>query len=375
MHAGIGHLIGNLIFLWAFGLIVEGKVGWQPFLLLYLAIGCGQSALEQLLMLGASGGASLGASAAIFGLLGVAMMWAPRNDFECLWRYGTFEIPILAFAGLKFALEGVGLVFQGFAMSGSFLHLMGAVFGVALGGLWIKRGWVDCEGYDLFSVMAGNEGSRAANEQLDLEAAGLLNGAYRKKVSHEAHSPPRPTTFLAAVPFDTRPQISPVPAVAQRAAAFSHAQGSLPDLDSLEDLFGTGPAIALEDSLELRIESLEAALEENRFDEAPELLQRVRELDSEYELPQPPLLRWVESLLASKQYVKAVPLMNQHIRRFDHKRPAMQVQLAKVLLHLKQPQQALKVLQRIELAKVSTTGRSAVEQLIARAHAEAVKKM
>jgi membrane associated rhomboid family serine protease len=46
MHAGIGHLLGNMIFLWAFGLIVEGKIGWLPFTLLYLAIGCGQSALE-----------------------------------------------------------------------------------------------------------------------------------------------------------------------------------------------------------------------------------------------------------------------------------------------------------------------------------------
>src|SRR5437879_9699033 len=36
IHAGIGHLVGNMIFLWAFGLVVEGKLGWWRFLLVYL---------------------------------------------------------------------------------------------------------------------------------------------------------------------------------------------------------------------------------------------------------------------------------------------------------------------------------------------------
>ena len=38
-HFGWMHLIGNMIFLWGFGIIVEGKIGWWRFLLVYLLIG------------------------------------------------------------------------------------------------------------------------------------------------------------------------------------------------------------------------------------------------------------------------------------------------------------------------------------------------
>ena len=52
LHIGLGHLIGNVIFLWAFGIIVEGKLGALPFLALYLAIGVAHGAAVQTLMLG-----------------------------------------------------------------------------------------------------------------------------------------------------------------------------------------------------------------------------------------------------------------------------------------------------------------------------------
>ena len=51
MHAGWMHLIGNMIFLWVFGLVVEGKLGWWRFIPCYLAIGMGQMGIEQFAML------------------------------------------------------------------------------------------------------------------------------------------------------------------------------------------------------------------------------------------------------------------------------------------------------------------------------------
>ncbi len=30
------HLLGNMLFLWGFGLVVEGKVGWWRYMLVYL---------------------------------------------------------------------------------------------------------------------------------------------------------------------------------------------------------------------------------------------------------------------------------------------------------------------------------------------------
>ena len=38
LHMDWLHVIGNCLFLWGFGLIVEGKLGWWRFLLLYLGI-------------------------------------------------------------------------------------------------------------------------------------------------------------------------------------------------------------------------------------------------------------------------------------------------------------------------------------------------
>ena len=50
MHPGLGHLIGNMLFLWAFGIIVEGKLGWRGFALVYLGLGIAESALLQILI-------------------------------------------------------------------------------------------------------------------------------------------------------------------------------------------------------------------------------------------------------------------------------------------------------------------------------------
>ena len=38
MHMDLMHLVGNMMFLWAFGMVVEGKVGWVPFVIIYHAI-------------------------------------------------------------------------------------------------------------------------------------------------------------------------------------------------------------------------------------------------------------------------------------------------------------------------------------------------
>ncbi len=79
MHAGFLHLFGNMFSLWGFGIVVEGKIGWWRFLLVYFGIGITQSGMEQTIMVFASEGGSLGASAIIYGLLAICVVWAPRT--------------------------------------------------------------------------------------------------------------------------------------------------------------------------------------------------------------------------------------------------------------------------------------------------------
>ena len=54
LHFGFLHLIGNMIFLWGFGLVIEGKLGWWRFLLVYLGIGALGAAMIQVGMLGST---------------------------------------------------------------------------------------------------------------------------------------------------------------------------------------------------------------------------------------------------------------------------------------------------------------------------------
>src|SRR4029077_5269916 len=85
LHYGFLHLAGNMLFLWAFGIVVEGKLGAVKYLLAYLAIGTLHGALVQtLLMRSGLDGHAAGASAVIYGLLAVCMVWAPRNELNCI---------------------------------------------------------------------------------------------------------------------------------------------------------------------------------------------------------------------------------------------------------------------------------------------------
>lgn len=164
LHAGLFHLLGNMIFLWAFGLVVEGKLGWWRFTAVYLLLGIVQSAIEQVCMLGADGGGSLGASAIIYGLLAMAMAWAPSNELSCILILGfrpiSFEISILVLSMIYLGIEIGTSALEGFGWGTSTLHLSGAALGFAVATWLLKSGRVDCEGWDLYAVFAGREGEK-----------------------------------------------------------------------------------------------------------------------------------------------------------------------------------------------------------------------
>lgn len=184
LHAGLYHCLGNMLFLWAFGLIVEGKLGWYKTLFLYLGIGIIENVVVQTLMLHSSGGA-LGASGVVFGFMAICLVWAPENEVYCvtvvpapLFRVFQFEIKVITLVGLfllfQLVVAGVGKM----AMSTEVLHLIGAAVGFPFAIVMLKAGLVDCEYWDVFSVWAGhNRMSRQERRQLeaDAEAAAKLH--------------------------------------------------------------------------------------------------------------------------------------------------------------------------------------------------------
>jgi len=159
------HLLGNMVFLWAFGFIVEAILGLRRFLLVYLVLAMAPSAVTQLLLLGAEGGAA-GASGAIMGLMALSALWAPRNNLSVfvwvLMIIRLTEIQVVRFCVYFLAVELVIAFLKGFRPSSELLHLLGAGGGLWVGLTMLKQGWVDTEGWDYFSLRRRRPRSRHA---------------------------------------------------------------------------------------------------------------------------------------------------------------------------------------------------------------------
>ncbi|TWT58444.1 Rhomboid family protein [Thalassoglobus neptunius] len=158
VHGGFFHLLFNMIFLWGFGIIIEGKIGWMQFIPLYLGIGVVECFVEQLIY--SDQLISFGASAIIYGLMVITLIWAPANELTVFyWVFfrfvGVFEISIVAYSLLMLATSLLfALVLGDFAYS-EWLHLLGGAVGAIVGFAYLQLKLVDCEGWDLLSYVSG----------------------------------------------------------------------------------------------------------------------------------------------------------------------------------------------------------------------------
>ena len=170
LHMGWAHLIFNMVFLWTFGLAVESLVGWRRFLAMYGAILLVEGALTQLIMLGAEDGGAVGASGAIMGLLAIACQWSPRNKFDTLigmfpivfWRV---ELGVTTLAAILFGLDLFGWMLGGFQMGTAMLHIIGAAAGATIGYVMLRKRLVECDGWDLYSILEHGTPSYRSQER------------------------------------------------------------------------------------------------------------------------------------------------------------------------------------------------------------------
>ncbi|MCS6801969.1 MAG: rhomboid family intramembrane serine protease [Chloroflexota bacterium] len=141
LHASLGHLLGNLLFLWVFGDNVEHRLGSFLFLVFYVV--CGLAAtFTQYLTDPTSTIPNLGASGAISGVLGAYFVLFPANLVRVfIWPFslflGTVPIPALVMLGLWFLLQLWGGVSEfGQLSTGGvafWAHVGGFVAGMVLG--------------------------------------------------------------------------------------------------------------------------------------------------------------------------------------------------------------------------------------------------
>jgi len=164
VHFGLLHLIGNMLFLWGFGIVVEGKLGWWRMLVVYLGVGVIECAVTQVAMLMAQEGGAGGASGAISALMVMCILWAPLNNAQVVFVFHfyfirTFNAPYWALAGFFVGYDVLMVLVNGFSMSTSLLHLLGAMIGAGVGVAMLTFRLVDCERWDLFSVIVGRHRS------------------------------------------------------------------------------------------------------------------------------------------------------------------------------------------------------------------------
>ena len=371
LHAGLMHLIGNMIFLWGFGLVVEGKLGWWRFLLVYLAIGVVQCAVEQTIMLGhdplddhkdrieellevdiddlppeereemrkefaGSSPGSLGASSIIYGLLAIALVWAPKNEMTVilfiLYRGIMFEITIMAYAIWYIGWEIVSMLFMGLEMSTELLHLMGAAVGFGVGVLLLKRGWVDCEGWDLFAVLSGDYGPYTK----DLHG---FKNKKKKKRKKKKRKPRKAKQVGESSDVAAEPEAAAASGPNVFTVSFPSADESMPRIARL--------------------------IETGNFVEAAEKFLETRSRDPHARLEQEQCLDLANGLVKNKNWNAAVALLKEYIAKYSEAADPQRLTLGTIFLEIqRQPQRALQVVADINDSRLSAKQRKTYQQIV-----------
>jgi membrane associated rhomboid family serine protease len=137
MHAGWMHIIGNMVFLWAFGPEVEDAMGPLWYLAFYLLSGLAAS-LAQIALMPHSTVPNLGASGAIAGVMGAFLVTYPRDEIRTVlllgwWTRITF-IPAALLIGFWFLIQifdqvGSVATVQGGGGVAYAAHVGGFIFG------------------------------------------------------------------------------------------------------------------------------------------------------------------------------------------------------------------------------------------------------
>jgi membrane associated rhomboid family serine protease len=145
MHSSPQHIFFNMLGVYMFGSGIEMVWGARRFLFYYLFCGLGAGAIQLLVQYIAIKQGSfqgyiptVGASGAVFGLMGAYAMLFPKNQISLLVPPVTMSAPIFVLVyGAMELMFGIGGIQTGVA---HFAHLGGLVFGIGLILYWRKFG-------------------------------------------------------------------------------------------------------------------------------------------------------------------------------------------------------------------------------------------
>ena len=291
IHTRSGPLFVNMVFLWVFGLIVEGQLGWRFFLPCYLILAIGGAAIEQAAMLASSGGqGNFGAACAIYGLMAIAIVWAPKREvtffYWMVFFFGTVDLPVLMTAGLAVLIDAAWFVFAGvrFGDWTGWPHVLGFIVGLPIGVVVVKQRLVETDGADLFSLYGVKDVNLSGPDKDERAAA-----------EFDEHSEERDAKILT--------------------------EGR---------------------------EALEKFLEDGNADAALRLYGKLLMVGEGLTLGRRDLVRLIKSLHESKKYSESAPFMLELAARFPDQATPARLKLAKLCVtKLQRPSRALELIQQI----------------------------
>ena len=149
LHGSWFHIIGNMVFLWAFGPEIEDAMGSWRYLVFYL-IGGILANVAQIAAIPTSTIPNLGASGAIAAVMGAFLVTYPRDQILTVIIFGFFvrvtQISAGLLIGIWFVLQlfSVGTVAQSNTGGIAYLaHVGGFVFGAVFGRLFEDRSRIE----------------------------------------------------------------------------------------------------------------------------------------------------------------------------------------------------------------------------------------
>lgn len=156
MHAGWGHLLGNMFYLWLFGNAICSRLGNASYPAIYLTLAATAGIAHMLF----NDNGAVGASGAVNGIIGLYLYFYPTTRIHCIWlvwwAFGKkFRIPALFLILFWFVKDFLGAIWGTQAIAYE-AHLGGLIAGVFLGWIldsnnWVKRGSNEPQLNELFS--------------------------------------------------------------------------------------------------------------------------------------------------------------------------------------------------------------------------------
>jgi membrane associated rhomboid family serine protease len=143
LHGGWSHILGNMVFLWAFGPEMEDTMGRGRYLMFYLVGGL-VAMLAQVLASPSSTVPNVGASGAIAAVMGAFLVTYPRDRIRSLLVIVIFiqvtRIPAALLIGVWFLMQLVNVGSVAAVQTGGVAyvaHVVGTIFGMVVGRLFV----------------------------------------------------------------------------------------------------------------------------------------------------------------------------------------------------------------------------------------------